>query len=306
MRSVLVTGGAGFLGQASARVFRGAGWRVAGLGRRAWGEDEARAAGFHEWHDAAVTLPALRAAGRDFDAVVHCAGNGSVAFSSSDPLAAWEMTVDSTAQVLEFVRTASPRAIVLYPSSAAVYGAAGDEPLREDRAPNPISPYGDHKIIVERLLQSHAAHFGIRSGVVRYFSIYGPGLAKQLLFDATRRFECGGREVVFHGTGGETRDWIHVDDAAALMLALADSTAPYTVVNGASGERTTVRDVLERLRAAVGSDARIAFNGMQRPGDPRHYHADMRAARALGFENRVPLDQGLRAYVDWYRSRCAA
>lgn len=303
-RRVLVTGGAGFLGRAVARAFHAQGDRVAGVGRRGWTATEAGVHGYEAWHAGDVTLENLRSIGGPFDVVVHCAGNSSVAHSLAAPLDAFRMTVDTLAETLEYVRLNSPEARVLYPSSAAVYGATEDAPLVESRAPNPVAPYGDQKVIAEHLLHSAALHAGTRVAVARYFSIYGPGLARQLLWDASKRFTSGAKEIEFSGTGQETRDWIHVDDAATLLLALSRSDARYTVVNGAAGERVTVEAVLGLLREALGAEGALRFNQVTRAGDPRFYHADMGAARATGFQNRVSLAQGLAGYAQWFRTQC--
>jgi UDP-glucose 4-epimerase len=226
MRTVLVTGGAGFLGGACARRFRTAGWRVVGLGLGGWTNNKALAAGYNNWINTSVSSAALgnilEDLGQDLLAVVHCAGNGSVPYSLDQPLDAYEHTVGISAVLLDQLRRHAPKAVVLYPSSAAVYGAAPDCPLCESDTPNPVSPYGFHKQMVETLLAAHAACFGQPAVAVRFFSIYGPGLRKQLLWDASGRLLSGESPQTFFGTGEETRDWIHVDDAAALMLHLAD------------------------------------------------------------------------------------
>ncbi|UXH77633.1 NAD-dependent epimerase/dehydratase family protein [Roseateles amylovorans] len=310
--TVLITGGAGFLGQACARRFRVAGWRVVGLGHGRWTDDEALAAGYDRWVNAGVTakvLDGLADLGQDLHAVAHCASNGSVPYSLEQPLDAYERTVGSTVVLLDYLRRHAPTAVVLYPSSAAVYGAAPDRPLHETDAPNPVSPYGFHKQMVETLLAAHATCFGQPAVAVRFFSIYGPGLRKQLLWDASGRLLSGESPLTFFGTGEETRDWIHVDDAAALMLRLAERargepTGPVRldIVNGASGERVTVREVLERLALALGSSAEICFNGTVRAGDPRFYHAAIHRMHAAGWSTSITLDQGLAAYALWARN----
>jgi UDP-glucose 4-epimerase len=299
-RNVLITGGLGFLGKAVARRFRLAGARIVGLGR---GDGAtARSIGYDHWLTADVALSSLAFLNERFSTIVHCAGNGSVALSLEQPLRAFEDTVVGTAALLEHVRLRDPDARVVVASSAAVYGAANDEPLREDRPPNPVSPYGFHKLMVEQLLRTYARAFAVRAVAVRFFSIYGPGLRRQLLWDAANRLSVGNPTATFWGTGRETRDWIHVDDAASLIEAVSANGQGRDVINGGSGIRMTVADSLAALKDALGSRTEIQFNGSEKPGDPKYYLADTRQARSLGWNPMVDLHDGMRQYSSWVRA----
>jgi UDP-glucose 4-epimerase len=300
--SVLITGGAGFLGQSVAREYARQGWDVAGIGHARWTVDDARQAGYATWQSASVDLASLSRITKPFDVVVHCAANGSVPYSLTHPLDAFRRTVQTTAEVLEFCRGLPCPPIVVYPSSAAVYGAAPDEALPESSTSNPVSPYGYHKRMTEDLLASYARHGGPRAAVVRFFSIYGPGLDKQLLWDASKKLTAGEPSVTFWGTGSETRDWIHVSDAARLVVATAQLTEPFTILNGGSGQRFTVLETLTLLREQLGSLTGIEFNGNVRAGDPKHYLADMTRAFALGWAPQVPLREGFKEYATWFKA----
>ena len=301
-KTALVTGGFGFLGRAAARRFRAAGYRVVGIGHGAWTDSEALAHGFDKWRQADVSVASLSALDERCDLVVHCAGAGSVGYSLTNPLEAFQKTVQGTAELLEYLRRTESKALLIYPSSAAVYGAADDRPLAEDDRPNPVSPYGYHKAITEDLLESYARYFGARVTIIRYFSIYGPGLAKQLLWDAAGKLLSSSGEATFWGTGEETRDWIHVDDATAQMAKLVESDASFTVMNGATGQRVTIGTVLHMLKHALGVDVDIRFNGNVRQGDPRFYLADVSRLRQTGLRPAVALEDGLADYVRWFRT----
>lgn len=313
MRTVLVTGGAGFLGKSCARHFQIAGWRVVGLGHGRLTKNESLEAGYHYWINSAVCLSVLDSIiknfGNSLQAVIHCAGNGSVPYSIDEPLDAYQRTVGITAILLDHLRQNAPNAIVLYPSSAAVYGLASDRPLREDDTPNPVSPYGFHKLMVENLLAEHAICFGQQAVAVRFFSIYGPGLRKQLLWDASKRLLSTESPVTFFGTGKETRDWIHVEDAAELILQLVEKTlltssveARLKIINGAVGERIEVRDVLRCLVDALGVRVEIRFNNTVRVGDPRFYHASVEKAYASDWRPKIAFADGLKNYATWVRT----
>lgn len=305
--TILITGGAGFLGQACSRRFHDAGWRVVGIGHGFANLEDAHAAGFDHWINASVSIEGLTSLQEKPQVVAHCAGTGAVSLSLQDPLPAYEQTVGTSALLLEYLRLHAPNALVLYPSSAAVYGAAGDQPLHENDVPKPVSPYGFYKQMVELLLASNSQTFGQPTVAIRFFSIYGPGLRKQLLWDASARLLSGESSQIFWGTGDETRDWIYVDDAANLMLHLAEKSlmrlvpSRFQVLNGACGIRVTVREILGLFAAALGITTNIQFNGSIRPGDPRFYHADINALRATGWQPSVTLETGLRIYAKWIK-----
>ena len=299
-KTVLITGGFGFLGRAVAHKFKQMGCRVVGIGRGRWAPQEALARGFDVWLDAGVSLSSLMTLNESFECVVHCAGNGSVGYSLTNPLEDFYKTVQGTADLLEYLRLTKSVALLVYPSSAGVYGAKDDAPIRETDALNPISPYGFHKKIVEDLLASYSRTYGIRVAVIRYFSIYGPGLTKQLLWDASAKLRAANDgPAVFWGTGEETRDWISSEDAADLVVRVCGSQERFMVLNGASGQRVTVRQTLNLLKNALGAGADLFFNGAVRDGDPRFYHADVSRALAMGWKQTVPLEAGIGSYVKW-------
>ncbi len=295
----MITGAGGFIGRHVAKAFRASGRDVVGIGHGSWSADEAREWGLCSWHPGDVTLAALTECAREPDVVVHCAGSGRVGFSLAHPYEDFRRNVDTTAAVLEYLRIHAPRAILVLLSSAAVYGDAVPGAISEATPASPLSPYGVHKQLAEQLCEAHARYFGLRTVVLRLFSVYGPGLRKQLLWDACQRLKANAPE--FSGTGAELRDWLHVSDAAALIKVLAGTNpAGYRVLNGGTGTGTPVSEVLAELAAALGTrEAR--FNGEQRPGDPLSLVADASRACALGWQPQYDWRRGVREYADWFR-----
>jgi UDP-glucose 4-epimerase len=296
----LVTGAYGFVGRHVARALAARGAHVVGIGHGSWGRDEWRRWGVAEWHTADVTVETLTTYAGEPEQVFHCAGSGSVAFSMTHPQQDFQRTVGSTLAVLEYLRVQRPHARLVIPSSAGVYGAATRMPIATDDALHPTSPYGVHKKMAEELCGSYARHFGLRVALVRLFSVYGAGIRKQLLWDACSKLSQG--TLMFAGTGLETRDWLHVDDAARLMMCAAEhASANCPVVNGGVGEAVCIRDVVQLIAARLGIAGQPQFSGQSRAGDPTHYHADVRSALAWGWAPQHDRVSEMQRYVDWFK-----
>ena len=299
-RSAVVTGAYGFIGRHAARRLAEDGWRVIGIGHGGWAQREAARWGLSEWHAADVNLDAMFTYAGEPELVVHCAGSGSVGFSVSHPFQDFQRTVLTTSAVLEFSRLHAPAARTVLLSSAAVYGEVERTPIEESDALRPVSPYGVHKKLAEDLCASFGRHCGVKSAVVRLFSVYGPELRKQLLWDASWRIAR--KENGFFGTGRELRDWIHVEDVVDLLLKAGEHAAvECPVVNGGTGEGVSVEDVLKELFHAFGRSDEPRFSGQSRSGDPSHYIADGKRAQQWGWKPAVAWREGLSRYVRWFQ-----
>jgi len=300
VKHILVTGAYGFIGRYTAKTYHNAGFYVIGLGHGTWSVSEAKVWGIDEWHNADVNMDSLQSYASDVDIIIHCAGSGSVGFSLSNPMKDFERTVWTTHYVLEYIRVFSPQTCLLYPSSAAIYGNQETLPLTTDMTPNPISPYGVHKNIVEELCTMYATQYGVHVAVLRLFSVYGNGLKKQLLWDACSKLSQGIN--TFWGTGEETRDWVHVSDVARAFLIAGEKASPEcSVVNVGTGQAVKIKDVLDILFEAYGAQELPAFGGEINAGNPNHYVADSVAMNGWGWHPSVDLMQGIREYVRWYR-----
>jgi UDP-glucose 4-epimerase len=300
-KTALVTGAYGFVGRHVARQLAQDGYQVIGLGHGSWTRDEWQSWGMMEWHAVDISLETLITYGGRPGAIIHCAGSGSVGFSMSHPYHDFQRTVTTMLAVLEYARIYAPETRIAYPSSAGVYGVTEKFPIIETDPLSPVSSYGMHKRIAEELCENYARNFNISVAVVRLFSVYGWGLRKQLLWDASLKISRG--ELTFFGTGKEVRDWLHVEDAASLLIAgarHASSLCP--IVNGGTGVGVTVEKILKELFACFGAEGEPFFSGVNRSGDPPGYVADISLAKKWGWQPTIERKSGLHEYVNWFRS----
>jgi|EndMetStandDraft_4_1072995.scaffolds.fasta_scaffold116601_2 UDP-glucose 4-epimerase len=306
-RTALVLGAAGFIGRHVCRRLAAQGFSVQGLGHGQWTEEERRVNGLTRWLDTDITANSLRAVteGVATDVIIHCAGSGAVSQSFNAPGTDYHRSVETTLAMLEFARAqAAPPCIVLA-SSAAVYGDQGNLDVTEDAPARPMSPYGYHKLMAEMLCESYSRFFSLKTRVVRLFSVYGEGLRKQLLWDALNKFQRG--TPSFFGTGEELRDWIHVEDAARLLvLAAIPGDASHAVYNGGHVLAST-REVLSALAQAAHTPLTPVFSGEIHTGNPsRLTGSHERALQDLGFGGAIGLQEGLRRYAAWFKAGAVA
>ncbi|UOE46256.1 NAD(P)-dependent oxidoreductase [Mucilaginibacter sp. SMC90] len=302
MKKVLITGAYGFLGRYTAKSFNKAGYHVSGIGHGKWHKYEYTKWGIDDWFESTITFEALININKSFDTIVHCGGSGSVAFSYQNPFEDFQKSVQSTLALLEYIRLQGKPCHFIYPSSPAVQGDVGDKKISEDDPSDPVSPYGFHKKAAEELCFSYSKNFGLKVSIIRYFSIYGAGLQKQLLWDACMKIKNSNGDVTFFGTGEETRDWLYITDASALVLAVAThETKKINIINGGSGVRTTVAETINMLVKAYDKQVNINFNQDVKIGDPRFYHADISKALNLVWSPRIDVKDGISRYVNYFK-----
>ena len=292
-----VTGAAGFLGGAVAAAFVRAGWRVAGFDLApGW------AGGCAHWITGEVHRDVLTRAAAELgkpEVMFHAAGGSSVGASVADPEGDFTRTVLSVRETLAFLTAEASTARLIYPSSAAVYGAAATGRLSEDARLDPMSPYGRHKLQAE----TEIAGAGLDTVMLRFFSLYGPGLRKQLLWDLARRLKSRPAQLELSGTGEELRDFLFVDDAVRLVgLAAGPGPGGERVINGGRGEAVAVRHAAKTLAKALGCETAIGFSGAARAGDPDALVADTARSESLGFSPQVTFEAGAVRFARWFEA----
>lgn len=312
MARILITGAHGFIGKHLARHLTAKGHQVSGLGHGIWLESEASSWGVTDWVNGDVCLGNLRALQAQLqpDVVFHLAGGATVSAAIANPREDFLRTVASTIELLEWIRLDLPKARLIAVSSAAIYGSGNHGPIKEDIDRVPYSPYGYHKHIMELLCHSYGETYGLDFRVARLFSVYGPQLKKQLLWEICTRLAVGESPIVLGGTGQELRDWIHVKDVVAALELISFDTSPALSgqsINIGTGVGTPVRIIAQILIDAWQQSSNIRekpvlhFSGESRRGDPFSLVADPTRLMRTGFSWNVPLVVGVESFVDWFR-----
>ena len=306
--TVWITGTHGFIGRHLAAYLNSTGCQVAGIGHGLWPEMEALHWGVSFWLNGEIqqsNLGQLRSIAGLPDVVYHLAGGSSVGAAIANPYEDFRRTVVSTAELLEWIRQYSPHTRLVSVSSAAVYGAGHNDLISENVCLSPYSPYGAHKMIMEELCRSYGSNFGSRVVVPRLFSVFGPELKKQLLWDMCTRLKEGVVPLVLGGSGNELRDWTDVRDVVRALASL-DMMATENVpsINVGTGVGTTVREIADRITCAWSKrnngEISVEFSGNSRPGDPFCMIANGHKLADSGFRWEISLEQGLDDYVQWF------
>jgi UDP-glucose 4-epimerase len=297
-KTVLVTGGAGFIGPHLVRRLLADGNRVVSFDNYATGSARNLPAADDlevvegDLRDRDGVAAALRHVAPD--AVLHLAAIHYIPYCNQHPDQAMDVNVGGTFNLLEAAKDVGVSRIVMA-SSAAVYPIQ-DAACREDAPTGPTDIYGATKVALEALGQSFAAETGVPVTSARFFNVYGPGETNpHVIPDILAQLD--GDEPVRLGNMTPKRDYVHVDDIAdALMALLAHDHAEHRSYNIGTGTEHSVADLIEVLSGLLGRDVAVVSEaGRRRRLDRQHLLSDIsRIREEVGWEPKVGLADGLR------------
>ncbi|MBU0640726.1 MAG: GDP-mannose 4,6-dehydratase [Planctomycetes bacterium] len=312
--SVLVTGGAGFIGSHLCEALLDAGQEVVTLDN------------FDDFYDpalkranlaACLESPRFKLVSGDIrdevavaallqdegvHAIIHLAAKAGVRPSIADPLSYQDVNVRGTAVLLEAARQHGVRKFVSA-SSSSVYGNNAKVPFAEtDRVDFPISPYAATKRAGELLCHAYHHLFGIDITCLRFFTVYGPRQRPDLAIHKFARLIEAGQPIPVFGDGSMLRDHTFIADIISGVLRALERCAGYHIYNLGESRPISLNDLIAALERALGKRALLERLPPQ-AGDVERTYADVSLARAeLGYEPQTRLEDGLRRFVTWLRS----
>jgi UDP-glucose 4-epimerase len=292
----LITGAAGFLGSALARQLVREGQTVRGIDDFSSGDPQT-VPGMLFTRGDVNDRPKLWTLLQDVDCVYHLAARVFVSESVLYPREYNATNVGGTVSLMEAMRDVGVRRVVFI-SSGAVYGDQQRQPLREDYAPDPQSPYAVSKLAAEYYVRTIGALWGIETVCLRVFNAYGPGQhlppSHPPVIPNMLRQAKGQGTLVVHGEGRQSRDFVFVDDVVRAMVAAATSpNVDRTIINVGSGTEVSVRDLARLVLKVTHSKAEVVYTSRVETGVSRMC-ADLTLAKEkLNYTPRVGLAEGL-------------
>ena len=297
-QTVLITGGAGFVGgHIAERLAPVADVRV--LDNLTTGERARVPSGATLIEGDIRDADTLCRATRNVDVVFHEAGMVSVPASVEQPRECHRTNGSATLSLLELARQAD--ATVVFASSAAIYGQPTTVPVAESATKTPTSPYGIEKLAADHYVRLYAERYGLPTVALRYFNVYGPGQSANQYAGVISTFleqARSGGPITVEGDGEQTRDFVHVDDVVRANVAAATSGEWGTAVNVGTGTSTSINELASAVTEVTDTSASVTHTSA-RPSGIRHSRADVQSLTdVLGVEPRVSLRDGLATLTE--------
>ncbi len=310
---ILVTGGAGFIGSHLTRRLLARGDRVTILDDfndfydparkranfRSLGDSEALTLVEGDIRDQELVDKLFADSG--FDGVIHLAARAGVRPSLQEPILYEDVNCIGTLRLLEAARAHGPK-LFTFGSSSSVYGINEKVPFsEEDEIIAPISPYATTKRTGELLCFNYHHLYDFKISCLRFFTVYGPSQRPEMAIHKFTNLIARGETVTVFGEGDTRRDYTFVDDIVDGIIAAHDHAPDFEIYNLGGAETTRLIDLVHNIASELGAEAKIEHLPEQ-PGDVPITYADVsKANRELGYSPKVPISEGIKRFVRWYR-----
>ena len=318
MQTILITGGAGFIGSCVADYLLPLGYKIIVVDN------------FDSYYDPKLKeqnvlphkdnpnyvlyraniedLPVLKQifSAHSVDQVVHLAARAGVRPSLENPLAYVQTNINGTMNILECMREYNVKKLV-FASSSSVYGNCKAEKFTEDlKVTQPISPYAATKSACEQIIYTYCHLFHIKAVCLRFFTVFGPRQRPDLAINKFTRLIKNSQPIPLYGDGSSCRDYTYIDDiVSGVCAAINYDKTPYEIINLGGGEPITLKDMIGTIEKVLGKKAKISYLPMQ-PGDVDRTVCDYsKANRLLNYYPKTSFEEGVRKFIEWSEQRSA-
>lgn len=316
-KTVLITGGAGFIGSHLSERLLSEGWelviiddlndfyspdlKLANLeGIRNLGEVE-----FYQCDVCDAEAVSRIVGNHKPNVIVHLAARAGVRPSLTDPLLYEKVNVQGTLTLLEAARNTKVEKFV-FASSSSIYGAANRVPFSEEDHMNlPISPYAATKIAGEKMCFTYSHLYGIQTACLRFFTVYGPRQRPDLAIRKFIEMIDAGETISMFGDGSTGRDYTYIDDIIDGITAAIGHQSKFETFNLGNSHPVSLATMIRTIEKKLGKEAQIRLMPDQ-PGDVPLTFADISKARKLlGYSPRVSFAEGIKRFVEWHSANQA-
>ncbi|HEV8130508.1 MAG TPA: GDP-mannose 4,6-dehydratase [Acidobacteriota bacterium] len=235
--------------------------------------------------------------------IIHLAAYPGVRPSLENPVLYSEVNITGTIHLLELARQHRIQNFV-FGSSSSVYGINSKVPFNEDDPiVKPISPYAATKRAGELLCYNYHHNYGLKSCCLRFFTVYGPRQRPEMAIHKFARLIIQRRMLPVYAQGKSERDYTFVDDIVDGVTAALDRDCDFEIINLGNSRTVKLMEVIVLLERALGMSAQLQELPPQR-GDPPITYADIKKAQELlGYQPKVPIEEGITRFVEWFRKR---
>ena len=237
------------------------------------------------------------------DAVFHLAARAGVRPSIVDPLLYEDVNLRGTITLLEVCKEFGMKNFI-FASSSSVYGENQRVPFSEtDLDIQPISPYGATKRAGELLCYSYHHLYGIHIACLRIFTAYGPRQRPEMAIHKFTSLMDQEKEIQMYGDGSSKRDYTYIDDLIDGMMAVLQRHKGFEIYNLGESRTTSLKELIRMIEEYLGKKAKILAMEPQ-PGDVSITYADItKAKRLLNYQPKIEMGEGIKRFVEWYKEK---
>ena len=237
------------------------------------------------------------------DAVFHLAARAGVRPSIADPLLYEDVNLRGTTTLLEVCKEFGMKDFI-FASSSSVYGENQRVPFSEtDLDIQPISPYGATKRAGELLCYSYHRLYGIHTACLRIFTAYGPRQRPEMAIHKFTSLMDQEKEIPMYGDGSSKRDYTYIDDLIDGMMAVLQRHKGFEIYNLGESRTTSLKELIRMIEGCLGKKAKIKAMEPQ-PGDVSITYADItKAKQLLNYQPKIEMEEGIKRFVEWYKEK---